>query len=127
MATIKHLTYSMPRGDSRTLPIALPVDTYAAGASLFFAIKEEVDNVLDDSSAVLLKELTDADITSTDDTDVHYLLVLEPADTNTIDPAQYRAELEYVSADQSVVITFPDPAKAVWDFTITGDINRRIS
>jgi hypothetical protein len=122
---IKTLKYSMPRGDSRTLPIAVPLATYSVGASLFFAIKPDVDNDLADATAAFKTELTDADITSTDADNVNYLLTLAPANTNTITPGVYRAEIEFVSADKSVVITFPDPAKQIWEFTITGDINRR--
>lgn len=123
--SIKRLKYSMPRGDSRTLPLAVPVDTYSTGASIFFAIKPQVDDVLDDSSAVLKKTLTDLDITSTDLVNVNYLLVLAPADTNTITPGMYFAEFEFVSADKSTVITFPDPSKSILEWEITGDINRR--
>jgi len=122
---IRTIKYSMPRGDSRTFPIAVPVATYSAGASLFFALKKVVDDDADDSTAVLKKELTDADIVSTDADDKHYLMVLDPIDTDAIPPAIYLAELEFVSADKSIVITFPDPAIAKWTFEITGDVNRR--
>lgn len=117
----------MPRGDSRTLPIAVPVDTYSAGASIFFALKAQVDDDAADSTAVFKTELTDADITSTDADNVNYLLSIAPSDTNSVTPAVYRAEIEFVSSDQSIVITFPDPSKQIWEFTITGDINRRTS
>jgi len=117
----------MPRGDSRSLPIAIPVGTYSVGASIFFALKVAVDNILDDSSAVLKKTLTDANITSTDATNVHYLLVLTPSDTNSIAPATYFAELEFVNAAKTVVISYPDPEVNIWQFQITGDVNRRTS
>lgn len=123
----KTLSYSMPRGDSRSLPIAVPVGTYSTNMKIFFALKTVVDNITDDSSAVLRKTLTDADITGTDSTNVNYLLQLAPADTNSITPATYLAELEIVSADQSVVITYPDPSVAKWNFQITGEVNRRTS
>ena len=125
MAAIRNIKYSMPRGDSRTFPIAVPVATYSVGASLFFALKLVVDDDADDSTAVLRKQLTDTAITSIDATDVHYLMVLDPVDTDQIVPKIYRAELEFVSLDKSIVITFPDPAIAIWNFEITGDINRR--
>lgn len=124
---VKTIKYSMPRGDSRTLPIAVPVDTYSAGASIFFALKAQVDDDAADSTAVFKTELTDADITSTDADNVNYLLSIAPSDTNSVTPAVYRAEIEFVSSDQSIVITFPDPSKQIWEFTITGDINRRTS
>ena len=124
---VKTLKYSMPRGDSRTLPLAVPVGTYSTGASVFFALKSQVDDDSDDSTAVFKTELTDADITSTDAENVHYLLTIAPSDTDSITPAAYRAEFEFVSADKSVVITFPDPAKQILEFTITGDVNRRTS
>lgn len=123
----KKIKYSMPRGDSRTLPLAVPLSTYSVGASIFFALKKIIDDDADDSTGFALKKLTDADIVSTDATHKHYVLALGPSDTNLIPPDTYLAELEFVSADKSVVITFPDAAVAVWHFEITGDVNRRVT
>ena len=125
MARVQKIKYSMPRGDSRSLPVALTADTYSAGASVFFGLKTVVDDDLADSTAVLKKTLTDADIIIHDVDYVHYLLQLLPTDTNTIPPAVYLAEFEFVSADGLTVLTYPDPSIAVWQFTITGDVNRR--
>lgn len=122
---VKKIVYSMPRGDSRSFPIAIPITTYSAGASIFFALKTTADNVLDDASAVLKKTLTDVNITSTDSVNKNYLLNLTPTDTTGITPATYRAELEFVSADKTIVISYPDPNVTLWEFQITGDINRR--
>lgn len=130
MATrVQTLSYSMPRGDSRSIPLAIPVGTYSAGASIFFALKVAIDDVLNDSSAFLLKKLTDADIVSNDGTNVNYLLQLEPADTNglTTVPTTFFAEFEFVSADQNTVITYPDESVAILQWTITPDVNRRTS
>lgn len=120
-------TYSMPRGDSRTLPISLPLDTYSAGAKLYFALKRTVDNVLDDASAVFKTEITDADIISITDTAVNYVFKIKKEDTNLITPGNYRAELQFVSQDKEIVITYPDPEYIEWYWTITGDVNRRTS
>lgn len=123
---VRTITYSMPRGDSRSLPIAVPVGTYSAGASIFFALKTVIDADATDSAAVLRKTLTDANITSNDGVNVNYLLSLVPADTTNITPATYFAEFEFVSADKSVVISYPDPALSIFKIQITGEVNRRI-
>lgn len=120
-------TYSMPRGDSRTLPISLPLDTYSVGATIYFALKRVVDNDLTDSTAVFKTEITDADIQTIDATHVNYIFRIHKEDTNLVTPATYRAELQFVSADKTIVITFPDPALMEWYWEITGDINRRTS
>ena len=117
----------MPRGDSRSLPLAIPVTTYSLGASIFFTLKTVIDNNIDDSQAVLRKTLTDANITSNDGVNVNYLLVLAPVDTNTLTPTTYFAEFEFVSSDKSVVITYPDPSVEVLKMQITGDVTRRTS
>ena len=122
---VKKVKYSMPRGDSRSLPVNLPVASYTVGSKIFFALKTAVDNVVDDSSAVLRKTLTDANIILNDGVNVHYILSLVPADTFNITPATYVAEFEVVNATQQTVLTFPDPATAIMQFTITGDVNRR--
>lgn len=135
MARTTNTTYSMPRGDSRSITIAIPVATYSTGSSIFFALKTAVDNILDDSTAVLKKTLTDANITSNDGTNVNYLLELTPEDTTVITPATYRAEFEFVNAaaqtsptdPTGVVISFPDPGTSLFYIEITGDINRRIT
>lgn len=123
----KVIKYSMPRGDTRLLPVALPLGTYTVGASIFFALKTSIDAVVTDDSAVLKKALTDDDIVSVDAINVNYDLLFQPPDTTNITPGVYFAELEFVSADKSVVITYPDPDTAQWKFTITGEVNRRIT
>lgn len=130
----KKLSYSMPRGDTRSLPVSIPVGTYTAGSHIYFTIKpiDDVDGASTDSTAVLIKTLSDADITSTDATNVNYLLTLAPDDTNTITPGVYRAEFEYVdtSTTPDTVITYPDPDRktgAILLWTITGDVTRRVS
>src|ERR1035441_2232518 len=123
----KIVTYSMPRGDSRSLPFSIPVGTYSVGASIFFALKTAVDNVANDSTAVLKKTLTDANITSNDGVNVNYVLSILPSDTNSFTDAQlatYLAELEFVSLDGLTVITYPDPEQQIWKWTITGEIGR---
>lgn len=124
---VKTITYSMPRGDSRSLPLAVPVATYSTGASIFFTLKTVVDNNIDDSQAVLTKTLTDANITSNDGTNVNYLLSLVPSDTNTLTPLTYFAEFEFVNAAKTQVITYPDPSIAQFKIQITGDVTRRTS
>lgn len=123
---VKTLKYSMPRGDTKTLPVSIPVGTYSVGASIFFALKKTIDANITDSSAVLRKTLTDANITSTDAVNVNYLMIITPSDTTNINPDTYFAEFEFVSADKSNVITYPDRDISEWRFTITGDVNRRI-
>lgn len=123
---VKTKTYSMPRGDTRSLPIAIPVGTYSAGANIYFAMKLAIDADSTDSAAVLKKVLSDANIVSTDATNVHYILKFVPADTTNVTPATYFAEFEFVSADKSVVITYPDPDLMIFKIKITGDVNRRI-
>jgi hypothetical protein len=127
VATVKTVTYSMPRGDTRSLPVSVPIGTYSVGASIFFGMKTGIDADITDSSAVLKKTLTDANIQSTTATTVNYLLVLTPADTTNITPATYFAEFEFVSADKSVVISYPDPDVSIFKIKITGDVNRRTS
>lgn len=121
------LKYSMPRGDTRTLSIALPIATYSTGASLFFTLKPlaDVDAATTDTTAVLQKTLTDANITSTTATNKNYTLTLSPSDTNSITPGVYRAEIEFVNSGATTVLTYPDPSLSTWLFTITGDVTRR--
>lgn len=134
MAKITTVSYSMPRGDSRSLPLAIPLSVYSSGANIFFGLKLIADADVTDSNAYAKKTLTDADITSTTATQVNYLLSLTPSDTTGIPPATYFAELEFVnSIAQSdptlagaVVISYPDPSIMLWNFQITADINRRI-
>lgn len=120
-------TYSMPRGDTRSLPIRLPLDTYSAGAKIYFALKSAIDNDLTDSTAVFKTEITDADIVDITATDVEYLFKLHKEDTNLVTPAIYRAEFQFVSADKTIVISFPDRAIMELFWEITGDVNRRTS
>lgn len=127
MALIKNIEYSMPRGDSRSFKIKVPVSVYSVGASLFFGMKAKADDDSTDSTAVLKKTLTDSDITSSDETYKYYTLTLDPSDTNSITPGVYLAEVEFVSSDASTILTYPDPDIARWKFTISSDINRRIS
>lgn len=117
----------MPRGDTRTLPIAVPLDTWESGSHLYFTVKpaDDVDDAITDSTAVVEKMLSDSDITSTDATNKNYLLTLEPDDTNSVTPGVYRAEIEFVNSAASNVITYPDPHVALWFFEITGDVGRR--
>lgn len=126
-ARIQTVTYSMPRGDSRVLPLAVPVSVYTTGASIFFCLKLVLDDLTTDVNAVVTKTLTDANIVSNDGTNVNYLMTLAPSDTNVIPPNTYFAEFEYVSADKSVVISYPDTSVQVWKFQITRDDNRRTS
>ena len=110
------------------MQVQIPADTYSSGASVFFAMKTQVDDVSDDSSAVLKKTLTDSDIVvQGDDMIVVYSLHFAPADTNAVALGTYLAEIQFVSADKATVITYPDPEVAVWEFTVSGDINRRTS
>lgn len=127
MATAKTVTYSMPRGDSRTLPISIPAAVYGVGADIFFTMKKTVDADTTDSAAVVKKTLTDANITSVTADTVNYLLILNPADTTGVAPDTYRAEFEYVSADKLTVITYPDPNVGLFNIIITGDVTRRIA
>lgn len=127
MAIIKKIEYSMPRGDSRSFTLKVPIDTYSTGASLFFGMKKTVDDDATDSTAVLKKTLTDSDITATTADYKEYTLSLVPSDTNTITPDNYLAEVEFVSSDGLTVLTYPDPKVAKWVFTISSDINRRTS
>lgn len=124
---VKKTIYSMPRGDTRTLPIAVPTSVYTTGASIFFTMKKTIDADVTDAQAVVKKTLTDANITSTTATLVNYLLTLAPADTTNVNPDSYRAEFEYVSADKTVVITYPDPDVSLFFIQITGDVGRRTS
>jgi len=124
---IKKTTYSMPRGDTRTLPVSIPTSVYSAGASIFFTMKKTIDADVTDANAVVKKTLTDSNITSTTATAVNYLLTLTPADTTNVTPDTYRAEFEYVSADKSDVITYPDPNVSLFYIQITGDVGRRTS
>lgn len=121
------IKYSMPRGDSRSLEVYLPIDDYEADCHLYFTIKplDDVDSASSDSTAVVSKTLGDSNITATSSTQKTYLLELDPIDTNSVTPGVYRAEIEYVSADASIVLTYPDPDEAKWFFTITGDVTRR--
>lgn len=119
----------MTRGDSATVPFAIPIGTYSTGAKVFFALKPAADVVqadLDDALAVLVKTITDADLVASDDTTAkHYSFDLVPADTNDVAPGVYLAELEFVSEDGSVVLSWPDPEENTWEFTISPDVNRR--
>jgi hypothetical protein len=124
---IKNIEYSMPRGDSRSFNIRVPISIYSTGASLFFGMKKKADDDNADSAAVLKKTLTDDDISSTTDDYKIYTLTLAPSDTNSITPDTYQAEVEFVSSDGDTVLTFPDPDVARWKFQITPDINRRTS
>lgn len=119
----------MPRGDTRTLPIALPIGTWTAGSHLFFTLKpiDDVDGANTDGTAVVQRTLSDTDIISTNTANKNYLLKFVPADTNAVVPGVYRAEIEYVSADSLTVITYPDPNISTWLFTITGDVTRRVA
>lgn len=122
---MKKITYSIPRGDSRTLPLQVPVDTYSSGMSIFITAKLEVDNVLDDSTAPLRKTLTDADIDHTDAQYVYYTIRFTPSEMNVIDADTYRFEFELVSADALTVLTYPDPNIAEAYLVVTGDVGRR--
>ena|SRR5882672_3600005 len=125
MAT-KTSTYSMPRGDTRTLSISIPLSIYSTGASIFFTMKKTIDADATDAQAVVKKTLTDANITSTTSTK-NYLMTLTPSDTTNVTPDTYRAEFEYVSADKATVITYPDPHVMLFNIEITGDVGRRIT
>lgn len=127
MGVIKNIEYSMPRGDSRSFTIKVPVSVYSTGASLLFGMKKKADDDSSDSAAVLKKTLTDSDITATTADYKEYTLTLTPSDTTGITPDTYLAEVEYVSSDGSTVLTYPDPDIARWKFTISSDINRRTS
>ena len=134
MAKIQTVLYSMPRGDSRSLPLAIPLSIYSTGANILFGLKLTADADVTDSNAYAKKTLTDANITSTTATQVNYLLNLTPNDTTGIPPGTYFAELEFVNAIAqstpaaagAVVISYPDPSIMLWKFQITADINRRL-
>lgn len=127
MAVITNIEYSMPRGDSRSFNVKIPVSVYSTGASLFFGMKQQPDDDSTDSTAVLKKTLTDSDISSTTDDYKIYTLSLAPDDTNSITPGTYLAEVEFVSSDGLTVLTYPEPNVSRWKFTISSDINRRTS
>lgn len=127
MAKIPILIYSMPRGDSRTLPLAVPTSVYTTGASIFFGMKATIDADVTDANAYAKKTLTDADIVSQNANTVNYVLTLNPSDTTGVPPNTYFAELEYVSADKLTVISYPDPDIMIFQIVISGDVNRRIT
>lgn len=127
MATIKTVTYSMPAGDTRSLPIAVPISIYSAGSTLLFGMKLVLDTDLTDAAAVVKKTLTDSNITSTTATTVNYLMELGTTDTNTVTPATYFAGFKMVSEDETTtVISYPDPSVSIFKIQITSPTNNRL-
>lgn len=125
---VQHVRTETTRGRSRSIPFAVPLTIWTAGCSIFFTVKPRVDDDRADQSAVIKKTFTDADIVTTDAVNVNYLLVLDPSDTYGLDVGWYVAEFEYVSVDvPPIVLSFPDPTIAIWDFGIVGDVTRRVS
>lgn len=124
---VKKINDSLVRGDSASIPLAVPLDSYSVGTKIFFALKANIDNSPGDTTAVVKKTLTDANIDSTDANGKNYVLDFVPADTDTVPLGTYRAEFEVVSADGTFVKTFPDPEFQEWFIEVTGDVNRRTS
>lgn len=115
------------RGDSRTQGFRLPADTYETGASVFFAMKAQIDDDQWDADAAVIKTLGDADIVDQADTTiVRYLLKILPDDTDLVTPGIYLAEFQYVSPDKLTVLTWPNRKVMQWTIEIVGDVNRRI-
>lgn len=106
---LKTVEYSFPVGNSKSLPLAVPVGSYSSGCKIFFTMKPAIDALTNDSSAVLEKTLTDANIQSNDGVNVNYLLVINPADTVNVAAGKYYADFKLVSADTLTQINYPDP------------------
>lgn len=106
------------RGDAKTYPAKVPTSIWTAGGKLMFAVKAAVDNVSDDTSAIIKKTLTDADITASDSKYKIYTLVLTSTDTDK-NPGDYTGEFQYVDASGNAT-TYQQ-----FTFRIAGDINRR--
>lgn len=115
------------RGDDYRFTVSVSRLVYTEGGSLFFAVKRYLDDDDTDGAAVLKQELTDADITDDTDPDVvFYELAISADETGDLAPMTYHAEMQWVSADQQRVMTFPAPEIAQWWIAVGADVNRRI-
>ncbi len=87
------------------------------GATVYFTAKSEVDNVSDDSSAVVKKSTT----THTDPTNGKTTIKLDPSDTTTITPDNYLYDIQLKTSAGDITTT------EVGKLEVLGDITRRTS
>lgn len=67
------------------------------GATVRFTIKsDEYDDDMTDTSAVVLKNITDGDVNG------HAEIVIDPADTNNVEPGKYFYDIKVVEAGGSI-------------------------
>lgn len=127
MSAIQTALYSMPAGDTRSLPISIPASIYTTGSTILFGMKLALDSDLTDAKAVVKKTLTDANITSQTALVVNYLMTLGTADTNQVTANTYYAGFKFVSEDETTtVISYPDPSISILKWQITNPVNNRL-
>ncbi|HAG52305.1 MAG TPA: hypothetical protein DCL21_00790 [Alphaproteobacteria bacterium] len=108
------------RGDSFSRPITLKdsggVGIDITGYKFYFTVKKCNDNVKDDSSAVIQKDIT----VFSDPTNGKFMLDLTPTETD-IAPAEYYYDIQYKTASGDIRTITEQPL-----FIVLADTTRRV-
>jgi len=120
--------YEMVRGDYRELFVMVPQSGYQSGSTLFFVVKQALDNDTDDSDAVFQLNLTDADIVDSafslnGETYIRYRGVITSDMTNTY--AMTSKKIKLIAEFQYVVPGVKPTTYPQFDFILYKDANRR--
>ena len=107
------------RGDTKTITVTLkdnegdPVDI--TGDTIYFTIKTSIDDVVDDSTALVKKDIT----THSDPTNGVSVIQLSPTDTN-IKPGNYFFDIQIKRVSGQVITLINDKIR------VLGDVTRRV-
>jgi len=98
------------RGDGLTHYFQIPLDSWTAGGTLWFAAKAEIDNDNTDAQAVINKSFTDAKIVGSshemyDPAFVTYELAFVPGDITNVSFLNGETEKEYLGEFQYIPTT----------------------